>query len=251
MGDEAFEEQVVAEQAEEVSATRVVQRRKERVKVIRESLLIALLACVILVAGFWFTQSGSVDQKQQALERSIETLFEAMSKESKKSDEEAPPPKPTVRTFLGLTVTPDWSLEAVFEAKRDSDTIISVTITVETPEPPALTDLELVQDVERAPWIQTITMEHLKIRNKTTGFLASGAAKIFVNQRGENERVVADGVVTGQFDKEMNIIDARILINKGFADLPKGTRYIMKHEDGILTRLYISGKVKAEPLGEK
>ena len=116
---------------------------------------------------------------------------------------------------------------------------------IKTIEAPEQKDIEIVSNIAPPPWVEKVSINNLKIVNKTDNkYIAIGTAKTFIVVGKKKYRIAADAVVSGQLDLALGKITAKILLNKGFRDkLPEDTNYLLEDHGATNFNFFLSSDI--------
>lgn len=100
--------------------------------------------------------------------------------------------------------------------------VTSITFTLTTPEPPPLTDLEIVSNIPERSWLEhmKLTDDFVLVKNSAEDFLAKGSVKAFIRHQKIKTRFQGRVVITGKYDKTSDTVSVELLINRGYKEIP-------------------------------
>ncbi|NLF24994.1 MAG: hypothetical protein GX589_04970, partial [Deltaproteobacteria bacterium] len=196
----------------------------ERFSLIRDLLYAAVLGVILLSFGFLFVRSRKVTPPRINLDRlAAQIEEEEAAKESARLAEAA-----SQATLLNARLkTPQYSMDADFTLKGGK--LESLLLTLTTPQPPEPSDVQLAEGKFAQAWLEKLVVDQMHLTHKPKAeFLASGNAKLFIKSHKGPERVVAKAVITGGYTAEPAVLTAKVLINRGFKELPKNTTFLFE-----------------------
>jgi hypothetical protein len=156
--------------------------------------------------------------------------------------------KKEINLFRAESKTPEREIVSEFEVKKDK--LESLSIVVTTPKPPKLTDEDIIENKVRAPWVEKVVVHGLAVKNKDNcEFLAFGAAKIFIDYKKIKKRYTGNAAISGQYNKDNQNIQAKILINMGYTDLPKDVSFKFVRQGKGKYNFFLSEEIEARQAG--
>jgi hypothetical protein len=214
-------------------------RRAGKIPVwLKEFLGIVVLSSMILLSGIVYvhlTTRGEKDIKKAA----------AKTEESAESEGTAAK-LPERRRFAAIVDNERYRLKAVFMLENEQLQSAIVTIRITPPPPPSEEDI--ITGRKPDPWLEKVVMDVLEITNHPDStFLAQGAAKLFIADGGTKKRFQGKGVASGHYDPAARRVTARILINRGFDQVPEQKELIFRPEkEDVL--VFLDQEVEARPV---
>lgn len=102
------------------------------------------------------------------------------------------------------------SLQAKFKIQGDKPASVSINFT--TPKPAELTPEQIVHNEPAPMWLERLETEELSfVENESGGFVANGAAKLYLMQGPNNSRAVAQIQISATFNSEKGELESTIL----------------------------------------
>ncbi len=171
-------------------------RSRRRKKLSLDKLFIIVLALAALGLVNWFHFSSAAKKAEKSLPEIDEIIPEI---QAAKKLETAPTAtlKPE-RVFQGELKKADY--HASGSCKVEGGKIEDLHIVVTTPKPPALTPEQVASGQEEPLWLSRVQLDSLSLVQLESGFQGTGKAKVYIEQYGERERVLADARVNGKYD---------------------------------------------------
>ncbi len=210
---------------------------RKTANLIKNTVIASIVGVSISLFFLTISDKDKLDKKSEEMKKKLNTVVKQLK--DIEEDEKIELDKVQHEDFFVKFKNENYNLNGKYEYLDGK--LIKITINISTPQPNSLTDLELVNKVEPPPWIKRITLENLKITNKDNQeFLGLGTANIFVIFGKEQYRMGADAVITGIFNVDKKEVMSKLLLNKGFSELPKDSDYVLEHEGGKLFNLFIS-----------
>lgn len=205
-------------------------------------ILLSLLGSTVLLGGGIFAVKFLKPEEYSSHEEVLQQLNQASKKpdvqktepaSAKENEEEevqeVPAPDYATGIYSGALKEDKFSVAGTFTVSEGKLDQLELTIT--TVEPPALTDLEIVENKIRDPWIHTIRPGNISIdQNDAESFLVTSVARAYIDYNEQRYRLTADCVISGKIDLDTGSLKAKLFINRGFPQIPESSFLVQKSD---------------------
>jgi len=166
---------------------------------------------------------------------------------SGKPEGEAKKPEKKTTELVGEVLNPQANLTARF--KVDRRVLVSMQAEATTPAPPPLSPEQIVRKVAPPTWVRKIEVDFPEMKNAEDGaFSANGPAKVFIEDKGQRSRIIADAAVSGWVFENPASVEAVIDVRRGeFPPLTENGFQMRRGKDGSI-EFILRMEVKALPV---
>ena len=246
-GFETYEQKLRRERGEitRISSSVIIRdRRSLGSRLFLLTLLFLLIASIGVAWGTYITnqrRSDQVDFFNQIVESS-----DLLNIEEDQQGVEEVIQAPSVKKRFAIK-NPAYHLKGYFfEVDESPPRLEQVFIKVTTPEPPDLSDLQIVNKEKREPWLEKILVDGIEIRQQEDGsYIGSGNAKAFIDYDNRTLRKTVKVVVSGVYNHPR--IELRVILNHGFDEIPQES-YIFTKADKRNYQIYLDTAKKVYTL---
>ena len=204
-------------------------RRAERLVDIASAMIIAFL---VVLLSYFVNDDSQFEARVQEQQKYVESLLKVIEANQKEIEQEAlesakEPAIPEAKILTGSEDQPGWHISSEFFTDREQVKLIDIKI--ETPPPPHLTDEEVVNRVDVRPWLRRLLVSDLAIKQKEgRKFIATGKARAFIEHKNLKQQSLSEVVVTGEVSEKLTEVSGRLMINRGFQQIPQGDQVIVE-----------------------
>lgn len=227
-------------QDEDYLAERARLKRKKKLAKIKGYLEIGVpvvLGAVILFVGNWYYFSRQAAPPLPMVDKSAA----ALKNEKDLKNEQAPDPNAGIIELEGSATDGEVTLIGNFILDKELFKQFSLVLT--TPEPPSLTNEEIVNNQTRRPWLEKITIEDPDLTYEGGGrFRASTPAKVIIEEGGERSRNITTAELRGMLNANLKQVIVEVTVKSQIDKTDFPNPYLEKIPDGGY-RYFIRGRL--------